>query len=415
MLPLRLGPSFWLDRHTQAPLFPTLHRDLRVDVAIVGGGLTGAAIAWRFAEAGVRVALVEARRIGRGSTAASTALLMQEPDVDLRELARRYGKARARRMWQLSRTATREFVRTIDQLGIECDLVDRDSVYYALTKEAAERLQIEHRGRRRAGFGGRWLNAAQLDEAAGLKGAGAIRTHGNAQFDPYKACLGFARAAVERGAQVFERTQVAGTRAIGNSRLGAGTQGVVLRTPHGSVTADRVIVATGYATERFKPLAGRFRMLHTYVLGTRRLSRAERRRLGLGVVMLWETGRPYHYARWTADHRLLLGGGDRTRVRGLTRARAFRDGTQRVAEYFVGVYPALAQMTFEYAWEGLFAMTPDGLPYIGPHELYPNHLFALGYGGNGMTFGFLAARLLLEMYQGRESPDHELFAFSRSK
>src|SRR5438552_1070070 len=86
-----------------------------VRCALVGGGLTGAAIAWRFAKAGIRVALIERARVGRGSTAASTALLMQEPDVDLRELARRYGKARARRVWQLSRTATRDFVRTIDQ------------------------------------------------------------------------------------------------------------------------------------------------------------------------------------------------------------------------------------------------------------------------------------------------------------
>jgi len=129
--------------------------------------------------------------------------------------------------------------------------------------------------------------------------------------------------------------------------------------------------------------------------------------------MLWETGRPYHYARWTPDHRLLLGGGDRTRVKGRTRARAFREGTARVTEYFVGLYPALAQIAFEYAWEGLFAMTPDGLPYIGPHRRYPGHLFALGYGGNGMTFGFLASRLLLDRYRGKVSADHDLFAFNR--
>ena len=412
---LRLGPSLWLDRRTQAPSFPSLRHDVRVEVAIVGGGLTGAAIAWRFAKAGIPVALIERARVGRGSTAASTALLMQEPDVDLRELASRYGKAGARRVWQLSRTATRDFVRTIDQLGIECDLAERDSLYYALTPKAIEPLRIEHRLRRRAGFSGRWLSAAQLSDASGFEGAGAIRTHGNAQIDPYKACLGFTRAAVERGAQVFERTPVLARRSrlrTGNWGLGAG-ESVVLRTPHGSVTADRVIVATGYATERFKPLAGRFRMLHTYVVGTRRLSRAERRRLGLGAVMLWETGRPYHYARWTPDNRLLLGGGDRTRVRGRSRARAFRDGTQRITEYFVGLYPALAQIAFEYAWEGLFAMTPDGLPYIGAHRRYPRHLFALGYGGNGMTFGFLASRLLLDWYRGKRSADHDLFAFNR--
>ncbi len=58
-------------------------------------------------------------------------------------------------------------------------------------------------------------------------------------------------------------------------------------------------------------------------------------------------------------------------------------------------------------------MTPDSLPYIGPHRLYPGHLFALGYGGNGMTFGALAARMLLEQWQGIRSPDHRLFRFGR--
>jgi glycine/D-amino acid oxidase-like deaminating enzyme len=60
-------------------------------------------------------------------------------------------------------------------------------------------------------------------------------------------------------------------------------------------------------------------------------------------------------------------------------------------------------VAIEYAWEGLFAMTPDGLPYIGQHRRYPRHLFALGYGGNGMTFGFLAARLLVDLFLGVES------------
>ena len=96
---LRLNTPLWLDRDAAARRvhFPTLTRHLDVDVAIVGGGITGAALAWRFADAGIRVALVEAARIGRGSTAASTALLMQEPDEDLSGLIDRHGLRRARR------------------------------------------------------------------------------------------------------------------------------------------------------------------------------------------------------------------------------------------------------------------------------------------------------------------------------
>ena len=80
-----------------------------------------------------------------------------------------------------------------------------------------------------------------------------------------------------------------------------------------------------------------------------------------------------------------------------------------------GCIPALEQAGTDYAWEGLFATTPDKLPYIGRHRRYPRHLFALGYGGNGMTFGFLAAQLLLDIYAGIEGPDHRLFAFNRAR
>jgi glycine/D-amino acid oxidase-like deaminating enzyme len=77
------------------------------------------------------------------------------------------------------------------------------------------------------------------------------------------------------------------------------------------------------------------------------------------------------------------------------------------------LFPVLGDVGIDTAWEGLFAMTPDGLPYIGPHRRYPRHAFALGYGGNGMTFGALAARILLEQWRGIDSPDHALFAFNR--
>ena len=204
---------------------------------------------------------------------------------------------------------------------------------------------------------------------------------------------------------LFERSPVA--------RIDVSRDDVKAFTSRGSVRADRLIVATGYATPYFKPLLGRFKMLNTYVVVTRPLSAAERRRLGLGAVMLWDTGRPYHYSRWTHDHRLMLGGADRVHVSGRARARALRDGTKEVREYFAALYPMLVDIEHEYAWEGLFARTRDGLPYIGPHRRYPRHLFALGYGGNGMTFGFLASRLLLDWYRGTLTRDHDLFAFGR--
>ena len=128
--------------------------------------------------------------------------------------------------------------------------------------------------------------------------------------------------------------------------------------------------------------------------------------------MLWDTERPYHYLRWTPNHRLLLGGGDRPWVPRQT-AAAFRTATGELYGYYRDLFPALADIGIDRAWEGVFATTPDGLPYIGRHSRYPRRLFALGYGGNGMTFGFVAAGMLLEHWRGVQSPDHALFGFGR--
>ena len=154
-------------------------------------------------------------------------------------------------------------------------------------------------------------------------------------------------------------------------------------------------------------------MRHTYVLATRPIGLRARRQIGLGNVMLWDTARPYHYVRWTADRRLLLGGEDQPVRPGARRATQFAAATESLRDYFYQLFPALRDVGIDTAWEGLFAMTPDGLPYIGPHRRYPRHAFALGYGGNGMTFAALAARILVEQWRGITSPDHALFAFSR--
>jgi glycine/D-amino acid oxidase-like deaminating enzyme len=403
---LRVNTPLWLGHEkARGVRFPTLARELDVDVAVIGGGMTGAAIAWRFANAGIRVAVVEATRIGRGSTAASTALLMQEPDEDLTELTRRYGWRRARRIWQLSLAATRDCIGTLRRLRIPCDLERRDSIYYAPDIKAARRLRDEHRRRAAAGADARWLEPVAVRRIVGFDAAGAIRTRGNAQADPFRACIGLMRAAAAAGAGIYEGSPV--------HRIVPSRHDIVVHTPRGSIRADRVVIATGYATPYFRPLHARFRMLNTYVVATRPLTSSERRRVGPGAVMLWDTGRPYHYARWTADGRLMLGGRDRSVVPERQRHAALDAGTRGVQADFSRLYPALTDIPIDCRWEGLFATTPDGLPYIGPHHRYGRQLFALGFGGNGMTFGFLASRLLLDWYRGARSADHALFAFAR--
>ena len=368
---LRLGLPVWMNHiRGRTQRYASLSGNHETSIAIVGGGMTGALVAHKFASAGIATTVLEADLVGRGSTAASSALLLQEPDLELLQLEGRYGRRSARRIWRASHESVQQLIGLLRRLKIDCGLRIRDTVYYSADPGASERLLQEFRLRCLAGFEADWLGAGALRRLTALSGRGAIRTHGSAQFDPYRACVGVLRAAVTEGAYVFERSAV--------TRIHSERDRVRLRTAKGTVDARRVIIATGYATPQFRPLAGQFRMYRTYVLATRPMGSAQRRELGLGDVMVWDSERPYHYARWTPEHRLLLGGADRLIRPGQRRREQFEKETRKLREHFESRLPGLATVDTEFAWEGVFAMTPDSLSYVGTHRRYPGHCFALG-------------------------------------
>ena len=332
---------------------------------------------------------------------------MQEPDRDFTGLAERFGRSKTRDIWKALARATRDLTKTIRTLKLDVDFCECDSVYFTLDPDCVADLRHEFARRKAAGLPGRWLSAAALYRATGLRAQGAIATTGNAQMNPVRACHGFLAAAAQRGARIFERSPA--------RRVTPARTSVEVRTPGGTISATRVLVATGYATPEFRGLVGHFRMKDTYVVATRRLRAHARRR-----VMAWDSDRPYHYLRWTDDGRLLVGGDDTNHRTSKGSRRRIAKARERLLTYLARIYPDLADETPEYAWEGLFAETPDGLPYIGEHSRYPKHLFALGYGGNGMTASYLAAKALLDLYQQRDKDRKSrhaanLFAFSRSR
>jgi glycine/D-amino acid oxidase-like deaminating enzyme len=403
---LRLGSSIWLDetRPSREPATTSLDTDLSADVVIVGGGLTGAVIAHTCVASGLSTVVLEAEQLARGSTSANTGLLVYEPDELFTSLAARYGSDAALRVWHRSREAASSLVDTLRHLRVPCEIARRSSVYVSTTARSRQRLREEYQLRCALGVGGRWLERAELGRMH-VRGTGAIETRGHAQLDPYRASLGLIVAAIKGGARVFTGARV--------TRVETAARSVRVHTAGGSVRARRVIVATGYATREFRPLGRAFALTHTYVLSTAPLSREVRARVGVPDVLLWSTERPYHYVRWGPRHRLIVGGADRPLVPESQRAAAFTQGRRRLAREVRAFCPGLRGIPFERAWEGLFAVTPDGLPYLGSHPRYPHHLFALGYGGNGMVYAWLAAQMLTRSITGTPDPDLKLFSFDR--
>ncbi|MGH9329477.1 MAG: NAD(P)/FAD-dependent oxidoreductase, partial [Vicinamibacterales bacterium] len=202
--------SYWLDRFpdSRRPSWPRQRGPLKTSIAIVGGGLTGCASAYTFATAGVPVVLVEAERIGQGDgTSGGLGLLRQELDVDFHEVASTYGLRAARALWQGARRAALDFAAALRRLGVGAELTLADSITFSRLREDERRLRKELQARKEAGVEAAWLSAAALRRETAIDGVGGIKAHGNGQIDPYRACLGFARASAARGALVFERSK----------------------------------------------------------------------------------------------------------------------------------------------------------------------------------------------------------------
>src|SRR6478609_4840089 len=148
---LKSGYPFWAVRNGLMQPVPPLHRDLRCDVAVIGGGITGALVADELARHGHAVAVLEQRDLGWGSTAASTALLQYEIDTPLTELAERYGERAAL-------AAYRGCVGAVQRLGAiarrtgDVDFEMQDSLYYASHARDLRKLAAEFALRKAHGF-----------------------------------------------------------------------------------------------------------------------------------------------------------------------------------------------------------------------------------------------------------------------
>ena len=175
------------------------------------------------------------------------------------------------------------------------------------------------------------------------------------------------------------------------------------------------MIATGYATPEFRPLAGRFRMYRTYVLATEPISAARRGRLGLSDVMVWDAERPYHYARWTPTIACCWEAA--TDWFGLARGvgRCSRQRYESCARISKRRLPALAGVETQLAWEGLFAMTPDSSAVHRAASPLSAPLVRLGLRWERHDVRLPGGATASRAMAGCVSRDHALFEFGRMR
>jgi glycine/D-amino acid oxidase-like deaminating enzyme len=395
---LTSGSPFWVVNDGLPAVYPRLHQDKRCDVAVIGGGITGALVAHRFALAGIHTVLLEADEIARGSTGATTALIQYEIDTHLVDLIERVGGSRAVRSYQLCLDA----VRGIGDLAGGCDWRTTKSLYLASRRRDRRTLERERLARRTAGIEVDYLAERDIRERFSFSRPAALLSPVAGEVDAYRLAHKLLAEAQASGLEIYDRTPVTEWQST--------LLGVELRTEHGHrIDARRAVFATGYETPEILDRS-LTRLLSTYALATAPLAGFD----GWGVdrCLIWETSRPYFYARTTADGRAIIGGADTPFATSHKRQRLLDRRTRVLESQFSAMFPGIP-CEVDWRWGGTFAETRDGLPYIGATRQFPHGYFALGYGGNGITFSWIAAGILLDLFLERGNEDVELFGFDR--
>jgi glycine/D-amino acid oxidase-like deaminating enzyme len=339
--------NLYIETASPAPAAPPLEADVRTDVAVVGGGITGLSTALHAARSGARVVLLEAEEIGFGASSRNGGQVNPGLKLDPDTVERDFGADLGGRMNALARTAAIQ--RTCAQLerrGAPVELLEGSALARATGTERYACAMLDRRG---------------------------------GDLNPLSYARGLARAAIEAGARVH-----AGTRVCGMKRVEGGWR---LDTGRAAVTAIQVVLASnGYTDPLWPGLRRTIVPLFGAIAASAPLGDAARRSILPDRPVLYESGNITVYYRIDSQQRLLIGG------RGPMREIAAPAAIPHLTRYAARLWRGLEGIEWTHAWGGRLAMTRDHYPHV--HEPAPGVLICLGYNGRGVALATAMGRAL---------------------
>lgn len=363
--------SLW-QKTAERPRFPSLKKDIKTDVLIIGGGLAGILCAHMLSEAGVDYLLVEASEICSGITKNTTAKLTFQHGLIFDKLIRTFGTERAGMYLEANRAALERY-RAMCR-DIDCDFEEQSSFVYSLTSRG--KIEREVAALRRLGCPAEFMQNTELPFPV----AGAVRVDGQAQFHPLKFAY-----SVASGLRILEHTKV---REL--TPKGALTNG-------GKIRASKIIVATHF------PILNKHGSYFLKLYQDRSYVIALKNAQNVGGMYIDESGTGLSFRNF-GDQLLLGGGSHRTGKTG--------GGWRELEATAKRLYPD-AKETCRWATQD--CMTLDGVPYIGQYsKSTPNLYVATGFNKWGMTSSMVAAQVLTDLVLGKKNGFAEVFSPSRS-
>jgi len=397
---------FWLDRPDAPEPAPPLSGDTRAELVVVGAGFNGlwTALLAKERDPDRDVVLLEAGTVAWAASGRNGGMVSSSLTHGLAHGAEKL-PGELRRLEELGLQNLDEIEATIAREGIDCAFERNGKLAVATRPHEVDNLRHVERLAQQYGRAIRFLDReeiqAQIHSPTFL--AGTEDTEGYAIVDPARLAWGLREAVLRRGVRLHERT-----RATAVTRTGAT---VSVRTTHGSVKTDQVVLATN----AFPSLLRRLRLytvpVYDYALMTEPLTPEQRASIGWrGRHGLSDSGNRFHYSRLTVDDRILWGGfdavyhfGSRMGAKYDQRPETFRT----LAEHFFETFPQLEGVRFTHRWGGAIDTCTRFIAFHGT-AMGGRVAYSLGFTGLGVAATRFAANVMLDLLSGERTERTEL-------
>ncbi|WP_157961956.1 NAD(P)/FAD-dependent oxidoreductase [Acuticoccus kandeliae] len=386
--------SFWHATATGTVSAARLHGDLAVDVAVIGGGITGLSAALHLAEAGASVAVVDAEAIAWGASGRAGGEVLPGLKLDPEGMVRRFGEARGERLAAWAGATTDLVFDLVARHGIDCHARRTGWLQAAYTNGEMKTLEARCRQWQARGAPVEILDREETAKRLGTPPSlyvGAWLDGRGGGIHPLDYTRGLACAAAKVGARLFEKTLA--------RRLVEADGAWRVECDGGTVAADAVIVATnGYTGDLVPGLRRTLIPMRASQAVSAPLDTAAAEAILPAGHVASDRRRLLISFRLSHDGRLILGGPGGTRE---ATGEALLRNAAAAAEGLFGEHGR--RLSWDYGWSGQIALTRDFIPHL--HEPRPGLLAALGYNGRGIALATALGKLAAERIGGRPAED----------
>ena len=365
--------------------------DEKVDVAIVGGGFTGLSTALHCCEKGLSARVIEQNQIGFGGSGRNCGLVNAALWLPPQDVRQQLGNVYGPRFIEQFGKGPEYVFSLIEKHQMRCEATKTGTIHAAHSPAGFKELEGRAAEWRRLNEPVDLLDRKTTEELIGTdKFYGGLLDHRAGTINPMSYCRGLARAAIGAGASISTGVQA--------TRLQRENNHWIVDTDQGAVVADKVILGTNAYTDSLWPGLNKvFTIIHYFQLASQPLG-SDASHILPGRQGVWDTGKIMFNVRRDAYDRLLIGSMGRihgSKDNGLSKRWALKQIKR--------IFPSIGLVSFEDAWYGQIAMTPDHLPRI--YELDEGLYTSIGYNGRGITTGTIFGRAMADMLRGMDKSE----------